>query len=349
MALGSLIKSGEELIEEENYSGAIQQFDLALKESSSSYKALLGRSTANQRLKNYEALSLDLKKALKVARDLGKRENIAYAYLRLAIVFFNHAQYAHSLKAIERAKEYNCSDPAFTIWLAKITKKCGKENIEAEEFESTTAEITQNTPVLPRALGPKTPKMSFYQSDTILTVDFFYKNVTDPNIIFKETTLSVEFKVASGSDVIYEYNLFAPIIPEESSFKVMSTKVEVSLKKKQPVKWAALEGSGTDLDVKAKPQTSSGSSFLYPTSAKNKTNWSNFKVEDDPSDKEEEDQDENAFFKKLYAGADPDTQRAMMKSFVESNGTALSTNWSDTKDKKWETTPPDGVEARKWN
>ncbi|KAL2394016.1 hypothetical protein ABEF93_002315 [Exophiala dermatitidis] len=37
----------------------------------------------------------------------------------------------------------------------------------------------------------------------------------------------------------------------------------------------------------------------------------------------------DAFFKKLYSNADPDTQRAMMKSFIESKGTALSTNWSE--------------------
>ena len=37
----------------------------------------------------------------------------------------------------------------------------------------------------------------------------------------------------------------------------------------------------------------------------------------------------DGFFKKLYAGADADTRRAMMKSFQESNGTALSTNWGE--------------------
>jgi len=37
----------------------------------------------------------------------------------------------------------------------------------------------------------------------------------------------------------------------------------------------------------------------------------------------------DGFFKKLYAGADPDTRRAMMKSFSESNGTSLSTNWNE--------------------
>jgi suppressor of G2 allele of SKP1 len=57
----------------------------------------------------------------------------------------------------------------------------------------------------------------------------------------------------------------------------------------------------------------------------------------------------NGFFKKLYKGADPDVKRAMMKSYVESNGTALSTDWSDVGSKTVETRPPDGIEAKKWD
>jgi suppressor of G2 allele of SKP1 len=45
---------------------------------------------------------------------------------------------------------------------------------------------------------------------------------------------------------------------------------------------------------------------------------------------------------------DEDTRRAMMKSFVESNGTVLSTNWKDVGAKKIECTPPEGMELHKW-
>lgn len=39
----------------------------------------------------------------------------------------------------------------------------------------------------------------------------------------------------------------------------------------------------------------------------------------------------------------------MMKSFTESNGTSLSTDWTDVKDRTVETVPPEGVEAKKWD
>lgn len=41
-------------------------------------------------------------------------------------------------------------------------------------------------------------------------------------------------------------------------------------------------------------------------------------------------------------------RRAMMKSFTESNGTSLSTNWDEVGKGKVETVPPEGVEAKKW-
>lgn len=56
-----------------------------------------------------------------------------------------------------------------------------------------------------------------------------------------------------------------------------------------------------------------------------------------------------AFFKQIYKGASPDARRAMMKSYQESNGTALSTNWDEVAKGKVETVPPAGMEATKWS
>jgi suppressor of G2 allele of SKP1 len=92
-------------------------------------------------------------------------------------------------------------------------------------------------------------------------------------------------------------------------------------------------------------ETSKGAP-LYPTSSKKgPKDWDHI---DDEDENASEDADVNSFFQKIYKSGDEDMKRAMMKSFVESNGTALSTSWDDAKSKTYQTQPPDGAEARKW-
>lgn len=86
---------------------------------------------------------------------------------------------------------------------------------------------------------------------------------------------------------------------------------------------------------------------VYPTSSKTgPKNWD--KLMGDEEDEKDGDNVDH-FFKQLYKDADPDTKRAMMKSYQESNGTSLSTNWADVGSKKFETSPPDGMIAKKWD
>ncbi|KAI0883113.1 SGS-domain-containing protein [Annulohypoxylon maeteangense] len=92
----------------------------------------------------------------------------------------------------------------------------------------------------------------------------------------------------------------------------------------------------------------STSAQAYPTSSKKVVNWDKLADVDD-EDEEDKDADVNSFFQKLYKDSDPDSRRAMMKSYVESNGTSLSTNWSEAQSKTYKTQPPDGAEAKKWD
>ena len=56
----------------------------------------------------------------------------------------------------------------------------------------------------------------------------------------------------------------------------------------------------------------------------------------------------NGFFQKLFSDADEDTKKAMMKSYQESGGTSLSTNWAEVGKQKVEVQPPQGSEWKKW-
>jgi suppressor of G2 allele of SKP1 len=57
----------------------------------------------------------------------------------------------------------------------------------------------------------------------------------------------------------------------------------------------------------------------------------------------------NGFFQKIFGDSDEDTKRAMMKSYQESGGTTLSTNWDEVKKAPVEVKPPVGSEWKKWN
>ena len=87
----------------------------------------------------------------------------------------------------------------------------------------------------------------------------------------------------------------------------------------------------------------------YPTSSKTgPKNWDNLEGLDEEEGKDGAGGDVDSFFRSLYEKADPDTRRAMMKSYVESSGTSLSTSWDEAKDKTYTALPPDGSEAKQW-
>ncbi|OIW22482.1 SGS-domain-containing protein [Coniochaeta ligniaria NRRL 30616] len=179
-------------------------------------------------------------------------------------------------------------------------------------------------------------------------------------------------------------HLGGQIVPASSRCTVSPRKIELVLQKAEPgVKWAtwgtevigqptedaegqasaaAVSPNTARADTSVKPDKISVASPsnapkatadsqpapAYPTSSKTgPKNWD--KVADGEVADDEDNKDVNFFFKQLYKNATPEQQRAMMKSFTESNGTALSTDWNDVSKRTVDTVPPEGVEAKKWD
>ncbi|CAE6202892.1 unnamed protein product [Arabidopsis arenosa] len=87
---------------------------------------------------------------------------------------------------------------------------------------------------------------------------------------------------------------------------------------------------------------------VYPSSKPAK-DWDKLEAEVKKQEKDEKldgDAAMNKFFSDIYSSVDEDMRRAMNKSFAQSNGTVLSTNWKEVGTKKVESTMD--MELKKW-
>jgi suppressor of G2 allele of SKP1 len=268
----------------------------------------------------------------------------------------------------------------------KVEEKEDKKSAEVKKGKEMIVEKVEEKTNAP-ATTVQTPKEKirneWYQSNTTVTIEIFAKGIPkDAEINIEEGSVSfsticsppssanngatlattntaqleVSFPIAASNST-YDYTIspfFSKADKSKSSFRITPHKIEIVLHKSIPgLKWSSLEGTAPikavtvpESAAKIPDEVIKAQAPVYPTSSRNgPINWDKA-LEGEDNDYEGEEID--GFFKKLYKDADPDTKRAMMKSYQESNGTALSTSWSDVGSKKVETVPPEGLEAKKW-
>ncbi|KAL8286589.1 hypothetical protein RQP46_004606 [Phenoliferia psychrophenolica] len=216
-----------------------------------------------------------------------------------------------------------------------------------------------------KAERPQT-RHEWYQTDSAVVLSIFIRNV-DPSSLkvdFEDRSFTISFPLPTGSEFSWGIDpLSHAIDPTKSSFRVLAPKIELSLAKRDAsLRWGKLEGDDTaTLDTMAPTSTTTPSSHSYPSSSKKHTNWDAFAKaaaaeEEATATAQATSKDPNAggdkqlneLFQKLYAGATEDQRKAMIKSYQESNGTALSTDWGEVSKGKVETKPPDSMIAKKW-
>ncbi|ANZ75088.1 BA75_02851T0 [Komagataella pastoris] len=340
MTLESLISSGLELIEQGDYANAIDQFSRALQLSDSSFKAYLNRSIAYQRSHNLDLALKDVDKAIHIAKDLRQSQDyISISYLRKAIILYLLKNYTESYQNILLAQKYNCSDITFASWKSKIEAKLETE--KSKLVQSVPASIeTEKHSANEKLLQPATPsivakpRIDWYQNNTEVNISIFVKKIdkSSLNVDFGKDSLEASFPLPdSGENYTYKIEkLFAQIDPSKSSYTVFGTKLELTLQKIEPIQWNSIE-----LDQQTQPSTTHEESTLaYPSSSKKKIDWSKLGDEEDEA---KDDQSPDAFFQQLYKNADDDSKKAMMKSFIESGGKSLSTNWDNVENKDFST------------
>lgn len=183
-----------------------------------------------------------------------------------------------------------------------------------------------------------------FQTDQFVTVTIFAKGAApgDVEVTFGTQNLVASIKLPDSTTYCLDMVLSNPVDTERCSFKIMKTKVEIKLAKATAGQWESLE----------RKEDAASSQRVYPSShQRDPVDWD--KVEQDVVKAEEEEKPEgdaalNQLFQKIYADGNEETKRAMIKSFQESGGTVLSTNWNEIGSKPVEVKPPDGMEYKKY-
>ncbi|CAJ0930431.1 unnamed protein product, partial [Mesorhabditis belari] len=176
-------------------------------------------------------------------------------------------------------------------------------------------------------------RFDWFQTEAAVTMTVMKKNVS-PERCQARISENNHLRINVDDEEIWTGKLEGPIDPTKITIKCTPSKIEVSMPKATPGRW-------TKLVIEA--------DSIQPTTTKR--DWDALEKQ---MKKEEEDEplqgeaEVERMFKKIYASASDDTRRAMIKSYSESNGTVLSTNWSEISKEKTEVKPPDSMEYKKW-
>ncbi|CAH8530915.1 unnamed protein product [Schistosoma intercalatum] len=162
-------------------------------------------------------------------------------------------------------------------------------------------------------------RFDWYQSEDNIWIDYLRKKMapTDIRVEIKRREVSLYLTIPTGDELLKKFQLLHEVVPEDSSYRVTATKIEIKLKKADKVCWSHLEsqdcitGSGiqTSYDVTKIVHS-------YPSSSKSAHDWN--KIDKEAAEIEGEEDPLNKLFRNIYENASDETRRAMIKSFVGS-------------------------------
>jgi len=368
---------GNEAFVSESYATAIDLYTSALSLEPHFADCLVARAHAYIKNDNFDLAKKDADKAIDIARALSDPSPIASkAFLRSGVASFHLGRYKEAKNCFTEGQKLGeeAGLKQWMTWCDEKIKKFGdfapgvkpvqevdkKPAVEKEVVKAKQVDTTNNAPK-PDSEAKESnkadpnfmpvPKIShdWYQTETHVVVEVRIKKLSadQVKIDMEETTLSVAAKLPTGSEYSLELDLAHPILPLQSSYKIMSTKIEIKLKKAEGVRWASLEGDGS-APLPGGSVVPTNSSLKAPYASGR--DWSAIEkaLAAEAEEKKEGEAALNEMFQKIYGDANDDVKRAMNKSFQESGGTVLSTNWSEIGKEKTEIKPPDGMEWKNY-
>eukprot|EP00262_Sarcandra_glabra_P013313 TRINITY_DN3655_c0_g2_i1.p1 TRINITY_DN3655_c0_g2~~TRINITY_DN3655_c0_g2_i1.p1 ORF type:complete len:376 (-),score=87.41 TRINITY_DN3655_c0_g2_i1:354-1481(-) len=367
-------KRANDAFVDDDFELAVELFTQALEMDPNNALIFADRAQANIKLNNFTEAVADASRATVLDPSMSK------AYLRKGTACLKLEEYHTAKAALEAGAALAPGDKRFINLIKECDERIREETndlpknvIPIAPPSTVTAPLGSHSPDVnaeaikdsgsghdsscqSMVVKPTIPKYrhEYYQKPAEVVLTIFAKSVPtkNVNVEFGEQILSISIDIPGEDAYIFQPRLFGKITPEKCRYEVLSTKIEIRLSKAEAITWKSLEYSKENT-APQKMNASSGRPSQRPTypSSKARTDWDKLEAQVKKEEKEEKldgDAALNKLFRDIYQDADEDTRRAMSKSFVESNGTVLSTNWKDVGSKKVEGSPPDGMEMKKW-
>jgi len=377
-----LYKKGNESFVSEDYDRAIELYTSALSQDPTLLECYAAKAQALIRSEKYDVAKREADRGVDILRGIVNQDpngkatgELKKCMQRSGVASFHLGKFKEAKNTFQETKKLDETDKGVNQWITWCDEKIARfgDNVNKSEPNKTTNKASTDEKVensvsdtqakaaqAQPAADPAPPtnempvpkiKHDWYQTETHVIIEVRIKKL-DPKEVkvdFHPTSLSVTAKLAVGSDYSLELDLAHPVVPEQSSYKVLSTKLEVRLRKVEGVRWAALEGDGAPPLPGGGASTQTSSSVRAPYASGRDWNKIEKTLAAEAEEKKEGEQALNEMFQKIYADASDDVKKAMNKSFSESGGTVLSTNWNDIGKEKTDVKPPDGMEFKKWD
>nr|AEB61280.1 suppressor of g2 allele of SKP1-like protein [Equus caballus] len=249
-------RSFSDALIDEDPQAALEELTKALEQKPDDAQYYCQRAYCHILLGNYCDAVADGKKSLEL------NPSNSTAMLRKGICEYHEKNYAAALETFTEGQKLDNADADFIVWI----KRC-QEAQNGSQSEVSASQRTYQSKI----------KYDWYQTESQVIITLMIKNVqkNDVNVEFSEKELSASVKLPSGEDYNLKLRLLHPVIPEQSTFKVLSTKIEIKMKKPEAIRWEKLEGQG---DVPKPKQFIADVKNLYPSSSHYTRNWINWLV-----------------------------------------------------------------------
>jgi suppressor of G2 allele of SKP1 len=297
------------------------------------------------------------------------------AHLRRGMALFELGRKPEARACFVAGREHDPMSRQLLQWLGKC--EASEASPETAMTNSSDASLGDADPTSTEPVGLSAAvaegdapvvayKHQWYQSQTHVTIEVLARDVRASEAEFAATedsaTVTIRREPRNGNAAetppyALRLRLFGGIHPADSKLTVGVAKVELRLRKSEAIQWSDLTAEAREKTKATQPLNFSDASMsrpAYPSSkaaqTKRPTDWDKLEAELDAEEEEPPSGDAalNKLFQDIYGKADEETRRAMNKSFQESGGTVLSTNWAEIGAKTTEAQPPEGMESKKY-